>query len=323
MPAADRRRRQRSGGRARLQPRRALRHRVHGGERASGRPARAARARGGRRRARGVAAAHEPAAGQGVRADGGPHPGRAGRPRSAWSTTSVPTTRCWTRRMACAHRIARLPKGAVEDTKRVINIQLERAVLAVARLRAERGGPVVHDRPSSGPTSTSGSGPTRPGGTVDARPRRVSQGEAGSPLRCCAALSASQPPSASPAASTCASAMARAARAVAARPSPRAARRAPAAALLLLRGRARSSCPARPGPPGAGSVSRRGERAARFSARWKRRLAATTSSDRSMASASSPELGQLGGRACVPSPSRPPCRPARPGWRSCRRRPRG
>ena len=32
--------------------------------------------------------------------------------------------------MACAHRIARLPKGAVEDTKRVVNIQLERAVLA-------------------------------------------------------------------------------------------------------------------------------------------------------------------------------------------------
>ena len=33
--------------------------------------------------------------------------------------------------MACARRIARLPKGAVEDTKRVINMQLERAVLAV------------------------------------------------------------------------------------------------------------------------------------------------------------------------------------------------
>jgi enoyl-CoA hydratase len=32
--------------------------------------------------------------------------------------------------MACAHRIARLPKGAVEDTKRIVNIQLERAVLA-------------------------------------------------------------------------------------------------------------------------------------------------------------------------------------------------
>jgi enoyl-CoA hydratase/carnithine racemase len=32
--------------------------------------------------------------------------------------------------MACARRIAALPKGAVEDTKRVINIQLERAVLA-------------------------------------------------------------------------------------------------------------------------------------------------------------------------------------------------
>ena len=33
--------------------------------------------------------------------------------------------------MACAHRIASLPKGAVEDTKRVLNLQMERAVLAV------------------------------------------------------------------------------------------------------------------------------------------------------------------------------------------------
>jgi enoyl-CoA hydratase/carnithine racemase len=32
--------------------------------------------------------------------------------------------------MECATRIARLPKGAAQDTKRVINIQLERAVLA-------------------------------------------------------------------------------------------------------------------------------------------------------------------------------------------------
>jgi len=32
--------------------------------------------------------------------------------------------------MACARKIASLPKGAVEDTKRVVNIQLERAVLA-------------------------------------------------------------------------------------------------------------------------------------------------------------------------------------------------
>jgi enoyl-CoA hydratase len=32
--------------------------------------------------------------------------------------------------MACAQKIARLPKGAVQDTKRVFNIQLERAVLA-------------------------------------------------------------------------------------------------------------------------------------------------------------------------------------------------
>jgi enoyl-CoA hydratase len=32
--------------------------------------------------------------------------------------------------MACAQRIAKLPQGAVEDTKRIINIQLERTVLA-------------------------------------------------------------------------------------------------------------------------------------------------------------------------------------------------
>ncbi|MGH9274576.1 MAG: enoyl-CoA hydratase/isomerase family protein [Acidimicrobiales bacterium] len=32
--------------------------------------------------------------------------------------------------LACAHRIARLPKRAVEDTKRILNLHLERAVLA-------------------------------------------------------------------------------------------------------------------------------------------------------------------------------------------------
>jgi enoyl-CoA hydratase/carnithine racemase len=36
-----------------------------------------------------------------------------------------------THAMECARRIARLPRGAVEDTKRVLNIQMERAVLAV------------------------------------------------------------------------------------------------------------------------------------------------------------------------------------------------
>jgi enoyl-CoA hydratase len=34
------------------------------------------------------------------------------------------------RALACAHRIATLPKRAVEDTKRVINMHLERAILA-------------------------------------------------------------------------------------------------------------------------------------------------------------------------------------------------
>jgi enoyl-CoA hydratase len=33
--------------------------------------------------------------------------------------------------MACAERLASLPQGAVEDTKRVLNIQMERAVLSV------------------------------------------------------------------------------------------------------------------------------------------------------------------------------------------------
>ena len=36
-----------------------------------------------------------------------------------------------THALECARRIARLPQGAVEDTKRVLNIQMERAVLAV------------------------------------------------------------------------------------------------------------------------------------------------------------------------------------------------
>ena len=42
----------------------------------------------------------------------------------------VPDDEVLEQALACARRIARLPKGAVEDTKRVVNIQLERAVLA-------------------------------------------------------------------------------------------------------------------------------------------------------------------------------------------------
>ena len=34
------------------------------------------------------------------------------------------------RAMACAHRIATLPQRAVEDTKRILNLHLERAVVA-------------------------------------------------------------------------------------------------------------------------------------------------------------------------------------------------
>jgi enoyl-CoA hydratase/carnithine racemase len=32
--------------------------------------------------------------------------------------------------VACAHRIARLPRQAVEDTKRILNLHLQRAVVA-------------------------------------------------------------------------------------------------------------------------------------------------------------------------------------------------
>jgi enoyl-CoA hydratase/carnithine racemase len=42
----------------------------------------------------------------------------------------VPDAEVLDRAMDFARRIARLPKGAVEDTKRIVNIQLERAVLA-------------------------------------------------------------------------------------------------------------------------------------------------------------------------------------------------
>ena len=45
--------------------------------------------------------------------------------------------------MACAHRIARLPRRAVEDTKRILNLHLERAVVATLDFAAERRGPVV------------------------------------------------------------------------------------------------------------------------------------------------------------------------------------
>ena len=77
--------------------------------------------------------------------------------------------------MACAHRIARLPKGAVEDTKRVINIQLERAVLAVAGLRAERGGPFVHDARAPGQPGPAAQVRPPPGGVTPGRARSTGE----------------------------------------------------------------------------------------------------------------------------------------------------
>jgi enoyl-CoA hydratase/carnithine racemase len=42
----------------------------------------------------------------------------------------VPDDEVFTQALACAHRIAKLPKQATEDTKRILNLHLERAVLA-------------------------------------------------------------------------------------------------------------------------------------------------------------------------------------------------
>ncbi len=42
----------------------------------------------------------------------------------------VPDDEVLEQALACAAKIAALPRGAVEDTKRVLNLHLERAVLA-------------------------------------------------------------------------------------------------------------------------------------------------------------------------------------------------
>ncbi len=56
----------------------------------------------------------------------------------------VPDDEVLVRAMECAQRLAKLPQGAVEDTKRIFNIQMERAVLSVLDYALERGGPFVH-----------------------------------------------------------------------------------------------------------------------------------------------------------------------------------
>ena len=76
----------------------AVRRRVHGPQRPPRRPARGGRSRRRRRWADHVAAAHQPAAGQGVRVHRRPDHGRAGARRSGSSTTCASPTRCSTRR---------------------------------------------------------------------------------------------------------------------------------------------------------------------------------------------------------------------------------
>ena len=107
--------------------------------------------------------------------------------------------------MACAHRIAKLPKGAVEDTKRIINIQMERAVLASLdfALSAEDRSFTTPELRANVDRALSSQG--RDGGQRRVAARRRQAG--GVPARCCVARAASQPPRASPADKTCASAM--------------------------------------------------------------------------------------------------------------------
>ena len=110
--------------------------------------------------------------------------------------------------MACAHRIARLPKGAVEDTKRIINIQLERAVLASLdfALSAEDRSFTTPELRANVDRALSSQRATRRRTRSNAGVSRERYS-----ARCCSARAASQPPRASPADKTCASAMARAA----------------------------------------------------------------------------------------------------------------
>src|SRR5687768_5837160 len=42
----------------------------------------------------------------------------------------VPDAEVVEQALACAHRIAKLPRRAVEDTKRILNLHMERVVLA-------------------------------------------------------------------------------------------------------------------------------------------------------------------------------------------------
>ena len=89
--------------------------------------------------------------------------------------------------VACAHRIAKLPKQAVEDTKRILNLHLERAVLATLDFALDRRGPLVPlagaaGQPRPPPRAPRPSSRTRlhpllrPAGRPGARPQRGSRG---------------------------------------------------------------------------------------------------------------------------------------------------
>lgn len=134
LPRPRDRRGQRPGRRARLQPDRAERRRLHGRDRLPGRPARPGRPGRGRRRPAHLAAAHQPAGGQGVRLTGAKIP--AARAVALGLANHVaadpladPLAEALAEALACARRICGLPRQAVESTKRLLNLQLERTVL--------------------------------------------------------------------------------------------------------------------------------------------------------------------------------------------------
>ena len=90
--------------------------------------------------------------------------------------------------VACARRIAKLPRQAVEDTKRILNLHLERAVVATLDFALGGRGPVVHLARAAGEPRPAPDATRRGGVAVPRRrrsqPTRTVLGKANSRMSC-------------------------------------------------------------------------------------------------------------------------------------------
>ena len=111
-----------------LQPGRALGHRLHRRDCVLRRPARVDRPGGRGRWPAGVAVADQHVAGQGIRVHRGADQGRSGQSNWGWPTTSSPIR--WPRRSRARRRSWSCRSRPLEATKRLMNIQLEKSVMA-------------------------------------------------------------------------------------------------------------------------------------------------------------------------------------------------